>query len=48
MVTSEYAPASDKGIRYDSFGFDWRVVQPIISERDLQFPPLFECKEFFE
>lgn len=48
MVTSEYAPASDKGIRYDSFGFDWRVVQPIISERDLQFPPLFEFKEYFE
>lgn len=48
MVTSEYAPDYDRGIRFDSFGYDWKVGQPIVSERDLQFPPLGEFKDFFE
>jgi len=37
LVSSEYHKASDTGIRYDSFGFDWEVNHPIISERDLSF-----------
>lgn len=28
------------GIRFDSFGFDWNVSNPIISKRDLGFMPL--------
>ena len=47
MVTSEHAPAHDKGIRFDSFGYDWKVGQPIISPRDLQFPKLAEYKDYF-
>ena len=47
MVTSEYAPLHDKGIRFDSFGYDWKIANPIISERDLQFPALAEFKEYF-
>lgn len=39
-VTSEYAPAHDSGVRWDSFGFDWRAEAPVISERDRSFPPL--------
>lgn len=40
LVTSEYSRAHDTGIRYDSFGFDWGVADPVISERDLSFPLL--------
>ena len=47
MVTSEYSPAHDKGIRFDSFGCDWNVSQPIVSPRDLQLPTLAEFKDFF-
>jgi dTDP-4-dehydrorhamnose 3,5-epimerase-like enzyme len=47
MVTSEHAPAHDKGIRFDSFGYDWKVAQPSVSSRDLQFPALAEFKDFF-
>jgi dTDP-4-dehydrorhamnose 3,5-epimerase len=37
-VTSLYSPDSDAGIRWDSFGFDWGVDQPILSERDSGHP----------
>ncbi len=47
MVTSEHAPSHDKGIRFDSFGYDWKIANPIISERDLQFPKLAEFKDYF-
>lgn len=47
MVTSEHAPAHDKGIRFDSFGYDWKVGQPIVSERDLQLPALAEFEDYF-
>lgn len=33
-------PAYDKGIRYDSFGYDWPLPPGPISVRDLQWPPL--------
>lgn len=39
-VTSEYAPAHDSGVRWDSFGFDWGVQAPVMSERDQGFPAL--------
>jgi dTDP-4-dehydrorhamnose 3,5-epimerase len=39
-VTSVHAPANDAGIAWDSFGFDWPVDTPIVSERDRQHPPL--------
>lgn len=38
LVSSEYSKEHDTGIRYDSFGFDWRESNPVISERDLSFP----------
>jgi dTDP-4-dehydrorhamnose 3,5-epimerase/CDP-3, 6-dideoxy-D-glycero-D-glycero-4-hexulose-5-epimerase len=40
LVSSEYDKASDTGIRYDSFGFNWEEENPIISERDMSFTPL--------
>jgi dTDP-4-dehydrorhamnose 3,5-epimerase/CDP-3, 6-dideoxy-D-glycero-D-glycero-4-hexulose-5-epimerase len=37
---TEYDKDSDLGIRWDSFGFDWQLSNPIISERDCNFPLL--------
>lgn len=33
-VSTVYNNKSDFGIRYDSFNFDWKVENPIISDRD--------------
>jgi dTDP-4-dehydrorhamnose 3,5-epimerase/CDP-3, 6-dideoxy-D-glycero-D-glycero-4-hexulose-5-epimerase len=38
--TTGYAPNNDAGIKYDSFGFDWGIASPIISERDDSFTSL--------
>ena len=40
MQTSVYNAACDCGIRYDSFGFDWGVENPTLSDRDQSFPTL--------
>lgn len=40
LVSSEYSNAHDTGIRFDSFGYDWGVTDPVVSERDLSFPDL--------
>ena len=47
MVTSEYNAEHDCGIRYDSFGLDWPVVNPIVSDRDKAFPAFSEFKSPF-
>ena len=47
MVTSEYSPENDMGIRYDSFGFKWPVFNPIVSSRDLSFPSFVDFKSPF-
>lgn len=39
LVSSEHNKAHDTGIRYDSLGIDWRLNEPVISERDLSFEP---------
>ncbi|MDR1984467.1 MAG: dTDP-4-dehydrorhamnose 3,5-epimerase family protein [Prevotellaceae bacterium] len=38
MATQEHSAKDDTGIRYDSFGFDWGIENPIISERDANLP----------
>ena len=38
--TTEYNKEYDCGIRWDSIGFDWRIINPIIAERDSSFPDL--------
>lgn len=40
MMTAEYSPECDNGVRWDSFGFKWPFVKPIISERDTKLPCL--------
>ncbi|MCP4292703.1 MAG: dTDP-4-dehydrorhamnose 3,5-epimerase [bacterium] len=39
-VASVHAPDNDKGILWDSCGIPWPDREPIISERDLQWPTL--------
>lgn len=38
MSTQDHMAKDDIGIRYDSFGFDWKISDPIISEKDSQLP----------
>lgn len=47
LVSSEYSKEHDTGILYNSFGFDWGVEDPVISERDLSFPKLDEWNSVF-
>lgn len=37
MQTSGYAPESDAGIKFDSFGYEWSLTDPKMSERDMDF-----------
>lgn len=37
-VTTVYAPSHDTGIRWDSFGLNWGIDQPIVSTRDQAHP----------
>lgn len=41
-VTSIFSPENDKGILWSSFGFDWPVLNPVISKRDQKHPALSE------
>lgn len=44
-VDSEYNPMADAGIFYKSFGFNWELEAPIISQRDAEFDGLLSfCK----
>lgn len=42
FVSSAYAPSADTGVRSDSFGFNWPVATPTLSDRDLALPRLAE------
>lgn len=44
-VTTEHVASHDMGFRYDSFGYDWGISNPIISERDKQLPSYAQYKE---
>jgi dTDP-4-dehydrorhamnose 3,5-epimerase/CDP-3, 6-dideoxy-D-glycero-D-glycero-4-hexulose-5-epimerase len=41
-TSTVHAPDQDTGVRWDSFGFDWPVSQPVISARDQALPLLAE------
>lgn len=36
LQSKVYNKENDKGIRYDSFGFDWNLINPVINARDQQ------------
>lgn len=38
LTGTPHHPASDAGVRFDSFGFQWPAAAPIVSERDLALP----------
>ncbi len=40
LTTSVYVQDSDTGIRWDSFGFDWKEPNLIVSDRDKNFSGL--------
>ena len=46
-VSTVYNKESDFGIRYDSFGFDWGINEPIMSDRDKMFIGLEEFNSPF-
>jgi dTDP-4-dehydrorhamnose 3,5-epimerase len=48
MQTSMYAPNNDEGVHYASFGFDWGVANPIVSERDQAFVSLADFDTPFQ
>ncbi|ALO46414.1 dTDP-4-dehydrorhamnose 3,5-epimerase [Pseudohongiella spirulinae] len=41
MTSTQHSPKADSGIKWDSFGFGWPISNPIISERDKNFPGLY-------
>lgn len=47
-VTSGYSKEHDKGIRWDSIGYDWKAENPVLSQRDKNFPMLYEYDSPFE
>lgn len=48
-VTAEYAPAYDRGIRWDdpALGIAWPVSAPLLSPKDAQWPGLAEADHNF-
>ncbi len=38
-TTSVHNAENDTGIRWDSFGFNWPIDNPILSEKDRHLPP---------
>lgn len=44
MATQLHVANDDVGIRYNSFGFDWKIENPIVSEKDKNLPLFGEYK----
>lgn len=40
LVSTEHSPQHDSGICWDSFGFEWPIDNPILSQRDMEHPSL--------
>lgn len=45
VQSGHYAPEFERGVRYDSFGFDWKVSDPVLSEKDRSLPAFSDLKE---
>lgn len=48
-VTDEYAPATERGIRWNDpeIGVQWPLENPLVSDRDERLPPLREADNTF-
>ncbi|CAB4572753.1 unannotated protein [freshwater metagenome] len=44
LADKKYSTAHDKGIKFDSFGFNWNCEKPIISIRDINLPKLVDFR----
>lgn len=44
MATDINVPKCDVGIRWDSFGYNWKTENPIISQRDMELPSLSDFR----
>ncbi len=42
MVSESWDPACDVGICFDSFGYDWWILDPIVSDKDKKHSSLSE------
>ena len=40
LTSTVHSVECDKGVKWDSFGFDWGLKHPILSDRDKSFPGL--------
>ncbi|HEX7569500.1 MAG TPA: dTDP-4-dehydrorhamnose 3,5-epimerase [Verrucomicrobiae bacterium] len=47
QTSTVHSPAHDTGVHWDSFGFDWPVKNPILSERDKKFSTLLDFQSPF-
>lgn len=46
-TSTEHSPAHDMGLRWDSFGFNWPVENPVLSARDAAHPALADFSSPF-
>jgi dTDP-4-dehydrorhamnose 3,5-epimerase len=47
QTSTVHSPEHDAGILWDSFGFQWPVKEPILSDRDKAFPALKDFQSPF-
>jgi dTDP-4-dehydrorhamnose 3,5-epimerase len=47
-VSTTYHNEFDTGVRWDSFGYDWEIDNPVISARDLSFQPFEKLESPFK
>jgi dTDP-4-dehydrorhamnose 3,5-epimerase/CDP-3, 6-dideoxy-D-glycero-D-glycero-4-hexulose-5-epimerase len=47
QTSTVHSPAHDAGILWGSFGFNWPVKNPVLSERDSRFPKFGEFQSPF-
>ena len=47
QTSTVHSPSHDAGVLWNSFGFDWPVKNPILSERDQKFPALCDFQSPF-
>ena len=47
LTSTMHQPSHDMGIRFDSFGKIWESANPIVNERDLNFPKFTEFSSPF-
>jgi len=46
--SADYSSDHDKGINYLSFGFNWNISDPIVSEKDRSLPTLAELQDLMD